>query len=470
MRTGELGFWWRSLGGQPGGREPLPGPLEADVAIVGAGYTGLWTAYYLKRAQPSLRVVVLEAERAGYGASGRNGGWATGFFSGPARSYERESGRRREGGGSGDGARAGYVALQREMFDTVDEIARVLAEEQIDADFVKGGHLTVALDAAQAQRLRAHVRDQHALGLGDGDLRELSVEELRQRIQIAGARLATFSPHAARVHPAKLIAGLASAVERLGVQIHERTPVREIVAGQARTARGDVRARWVVRATEGYTSSLRGQRRALAPMNSSMIVTEPLGDEAWEQIGWRGEEVLDDNAHVFVYLQRTADGRIAIGGRGVPYRYGSRTDGEGQTARVTVEQLCAKLHAMFPAAAGAELDHAWSGVLGVARDWCVSVDADRASGLAWAGGYVGEGVAASNLAGRTLRDLLLGESTALTRLPWVGRHARRWEPEPLRWAGIRGVYSLYRRADAIERRSGRPSALARLVDGVSGRN
>jgi hypothetical protein len=109
-------------------------------------------------------------------------------------------------------------------------------------------------------------------------------------------------------------------------------------------------------------------------------------------------------------------------------------------------------------------------VLGVARDWCVSVDADRASGLAWAGGYVGEGVAASNLAGRTLRDLLLGERTALTRLPWVGRRARRWEPEPLRWAGIRGVYSLYRRADAIERRSGRPSALAHLVDGVSGRN
>lgn len=465
MRTGELGFWWRSLGGQPAGREPLPGPLEADVAIVGAGYTGLWTAYYLKRAQPSLRVVVLEAERAGYGASGRNGGWATGFFSGPARAYERGA---RQGGG--DGARARYMALQREMFDTVEEIARVLAQERIEADFVKGGHLTVALDAAQAKRLRAHVRELRALGLGEDDVRELSGEQLGERVRVAGAQLATFSPHAARLHPAKLLAGLASAVERLGVSIYEHTPVREIVAGRACTGRGDVRARWVVRATEGYTRSLHGQRRALVPMNSSMIVTEPLGAEVWEQIGWSGEQVLDDSAHVFVYLQRTADGRIAIGGRGVPYRFGSGTGGAGETARATVAQLRAKLGAMFPAAAGAELDHAWSGVLGVARDWCVSVDADRASGLAWAGGYVGEGVAASNLAGRTLRDLLLGERTALTRLPWVGHRARRWEPEPLRWAGIRGVYSLYRRADAIERRSGRPSALARLVDGVSGRS
>lgn len=470
MRTGELGFWWRSLGGQPDGREPLPGPLEADVAIVGAGYTGLWTAYYLKRAQPSLRVVVLEAERAGYGASGRNGGWATGFFSGPPRAYEHGGGRQREGGGRRDSGRAGFMALQREMFDTVDEIARVLKEERIDADFVKSGHLTVALDAAQAQRLRAHVRELHALGLDDGDVRELSGEQLGERVRVAGARLATFSPHAARLHPAKLLTGLASAVERLGVSIYEHSPVCEIVAGEARTARGDVRARWVVRATEGYTSSLRGQRRALVPMNSSMIVTEPLGAEVWDEVGWSGEEVLDDNAHVFVYLQRTADGRIAIGGRGVPYRYGSGTGGEGETARATVAQLRAKLQTIFPALAGAQLDHAWSGVLGVARDWCVSVDADRASGLAWAGGYVGEGVAASNLAARTLCDLLLGESTALTRLPWVGHHARRWEPEPLRWAGIRGVYSLYRRADAIERRSGRPSALARLVDGVSGRN
>jgi glycine/D-amino acid oxidase-like deaminating enzyme len=469
MRTGELGFWWRSLGGAPGGREELPGPVEADVAIVGAGYTGLWTAYYLKQARPSLRIVVLEAERVGYGASGRNGGWATGFFSGPPCAYERGRAGERDGRRGDGSGHARFMALQRAMFDTVDEIARVLALERIDADFVKGGQLTVALDAAQATRLRAHVHELHELGLGEHDIRELSDEQLAQRVRVVGAQVATFSPHAARLHPAKLVAGLAAAVERLGVAIYERTPVQEILAGEARTARSTVRARWIVRASEGYTASLRGQRRALVPMNSSMIVTEPLGEEAWEAIGWDGAEVLEDNAHVFAYLQRTADGRIAIGGRGVPYRFGSRTDGDGATARATVEQLREKLHAMFPATAGARLEHAWSGVLGVARDWCVSVQADGASGLASAGGYVGQGVAASNLAARTLRDLLLGESSELTGLAWVGRRGRRWEPEPLRWAGIRGVYALYRRADAIERRSGRPSALARFVDGVSGK-
>jgi glycine/D-amino acid oxidase-like deaminating enzyme len=230
-----------------------------------------------------------------------------------------------------------------------------------------------------------------------------------------------------------------------------------------------VRAEWLVRATEGYTASLRGQRRALVPMNSSMIVTEPLRDGAWAEIGWERAETIGDGAHVYVYLQRTSDGRIAIGGRGVPYRYGSRTDGRGDTAVSTVESLRAKLATMFPAAAQAQIDHAWSGVLGVPRDWAPAVVADRARGLAHAGGYVGEGVAAANLAGRTLRDLILDERTELTSLPWVGRRTRRWEPEPLRWAEIHAVYSLYRHADASERRSGRPSRLAALVDAASGR-
>jgi glycine/D-amino acid oxidase-like deaminating enzyme len=459
MRTAELGFWWRSLGGPPPLRAALRESLEADVAIVGAGYTGLWTAYYLKRAQPSLRVAVLEAQRSGYGASGRNGGWVTGSFSGAPRAY---------------GGDVAYAALRRAMHETVDEVARVLHEQSIDADFVKGGHLAVALDGAQEQHLRAHVRELRELGFGEADVRELSGDELRERVRVDGARMATFSPHAARVHPAKLAAGLAAAVERLGVTIYEQTPVGEIRPGEARTTAGGVRARWVVRATEGYTRSLAGMRRRLVPVNSSMIVTEPLAASVWEEIGWRGAEVLDDGAHVFVYLQRTADGRIAIGGRGVPYRFASRTDGDGSTARATVDSLRAKLRAMFPALGGVGIDHAWSGVLGVGRNWCASVGADAGSGQAWAGGYAGEGVAAANLAGRTLRDLLLdprsvGERTALGELAWVGHRARRWEPEPLRWLGIRGVYALYRRADRIEHRDGRASRLGRVVDAVSGR-
>ena len=457
MRTGELGFWWRSLGGAPPPRPPLDGPLEADVAIVGAGYTGLWTAYYLARADPSLKIVVLEAQTAGFGASGRNGGWVSGFFSGPARAYLRNS------------SPAAYSALQRRMFETVDEIGVVLERHRIDADFHKGGHLSVALNEAQLSRLDHELAGARAAGLGEADLRFLGAEELAGEVRVKGALGASFSPHVARVHPAKLLAGLARAVEELGVEIFERTTVSAIEPRQAITARGNVSARWVVRATEGYTASLRGERRALVPMNSSMVITEPLPADAWEEIGWDGAAVMGDEANVYVYLQRTADWRIAIGGRGVPYRFGSRTDGRGDTAAATVASLRSKLTEMFPAAGRVELDHAWSGVLGVPRDWCVSLEADPASGLARAGGYVGEGVAAANLAARTLRDLILGEHSELTGLPWVGRRPRRWEPEPLRWGSIHAVYSLYRRADAEERRTGRPSRLAGLVDSLSGR-
>jgi glycine/D-amino acid oxidase-like deaminating enzyme len=464
MRTGELGYWWRSLGGPPQPRPPLPGPTEADVAIVGAGYTGLWTAYYLKRARPSLEVVVLEREVAGFGASGRNGGWVSGFFSGAPRVYERNSARSNRRSGN-----SGYAVLQRAMFDTVDEIARVLAGQDIDADFTKGGLLRVALGDAQLLHLREQAARSHGHGLAEEDLCEITAAELGHRLRIEGARGATFSPHVARVHPAKLLAGLAETVERLGVKIHEQTPVEEIRPHTALTPAGIVNARWVVRATEGYTADLRGLRRELVPMNSSMIVTEPLPSSAWEEIGWAGHELIADGAHVYVYLQRTVDGRIAIGGRGVPYRFRSRTDGQGDTAIATIESLRAKLRSMFPSTAGVEVDHAWSGVLGVPRDWCVSVNADPASGLASAGGYVGEGVAAANLAGRILRDLILDERSALSSLAWVGRHPRRWAPEPIRWAAIHAVYSLYRRADRIEQRTGRPSRLGRAVDVASAR-
>jgi glycine/D-amino acid oxidase-like deaminating enzyme len=253
------------------------------------------------------------------------------------------------------------------------------------------------------------------------------------------------------------------------VRIHERTHVRRIVPHAAITEAGAVKARWVVRATEGYTRSLQGMTRALLPMNSSMIVTEPLSGAAWGEIGWTGCELLDDAANVYVYLQRTADGRIAIGGRGVPYRFGSRTGGDGWTPTQTAAGLRAKLARMLPAAANAPVEHAWSGVLGVPRDWAVTVHADAGSGLAWAGGYAGLGVASANLAGRTLRDLMLGGRSELTELPWVRRAPRRWEPEPLRWAGVRGVYSLYRLADSNEERSGRRSRLGRLADRLSGR-
>ncbi len=456
--NGQVSFWWSTLGGVPEPRPALTGDLDADVCIVGAGYTGLWAAYYLKALQPDLRVVVLEQRFAGFGASGRNGGWLTNSVTGGREQYVRAFGR--------DAA----VAQQRALNDTVDEVARVAAAEGIDADLVKGGELSVARNPAQLARLRAWVESEAAWP--HTDLEFLDAAATAERLRVDGATGGAWHPHCARIHPAKLVAGLAAATERLGVALYEGTTVREIVAGRAISDRGTVHARYVLRATEGFTADLRGEHRTWLPMNSSMIATAPLPAAVWDELGWSGRETLGDLAHVYMYAQRTADDRIAFGGRGVPYRYGSHVDTDGSTQDSTIASLTALLRAFFPAAAQVPIDHAWSGVLGVPRDWAATVGLDATTGLGWAGGYVGTGVTATNLAGRTLADLVLGRDTELVRLPWVGHRARTWEPEPLRWLAVQGLYAAYHAADRAEasRGSERTSAVAKVADVVSGRH
>ncbi|MEU6610800.1 FAD-dependent oxidoreductase [Streptomyces shenzhenensis] len=459
--NGGISFWYAD-DGLPAVREPLRGDVSADVVIVGGGYTGLWTAYYLKQAAPFLRVTVLEQKFCGYGASGRNGGWL----------YNGVAGRDRYAKLHGHEA---AVRLQRAMNDTVGEVVAVTEAAGIDADLHRGGVLEVATTPAQLARLNAF--HEHELSYGEQDRELYDARETRERIRVADAVGATWTPHGARLHPVKLVKGLAAAVEALGVTIHESTPVTEIRSRHAVTPYGTVRAPYVLRCTEGFTASLKGQRRTWLPMNSSMIATEPLTDEQWAAIGWDGRETLGDMAHAYMYAQRTADGRIALGGRGVPYRFGSKTDNDGRTQEATVDALREILVRFFPSLAGLRVAHAWSGVLGVPRDWCATVTLDRSTGLGWAGGYVGSGVATANLAARTLRDLVRldsgqGGRTELTDLPWVDHKVRRWEPEPFRWLGVQGMYATYRAADRRERlRPGAESSrLARLADRVAGRH
>ncbi|HWY17162.1 MAG TPA: FAD-binding oxidoreductase [Solirubrobacteraceae bacterium] len=442
----------------PRRRSPMSGDRSADVCIVGGGFTGLWTAYYLKRAVPELDVAVLEREFAGFGASGRNGGWLHAGFN-----WSREAMARSHG-------REPVIALQRTMQATVEEVIEVCARERIDADVVKHGVLRVARNEAQARRLREHVAYERSWGLDAEDLLELDGLALAERVRIDKATQGTWSPHGARVQPARLVRGLADAVERLGVPIFEDTAVREIAPGVARSDRGSVRASYVLSCLEGFTAGIRGHRRRWLPLNSAIVVTEPLAEAAWERIGWEGVELIGDYAHAYIYAQRSSDGRIALGGRGVPYRYGSRIDHDGRTQRRTIAQLTRILRDMFPAAAATPIEHAWCGVLAVPRDWSPVVALNHDTGLGLAGGYVGNGVAAANLAGRTLRDLVLGETTALTGLPWVGRTVRSWEPEPLRWIGAHTVYALYRAADRREAHGlARTSRLATLADRLAGR-
>ncbi|MFD6179824.1 NAD(P)/FAD-dependent oxidoreductase [Streptomyces goshikiensis] len=456
--NGGISFWYATdpTATRPP-RPPLTGDATADVVIVGGGYTGLWTAYYLKTAAPDLRVTVLEQKFCGYGASGRNGGWL----------YNGIAGRDRYAALHGHQA---ALRLQRAMNDTVTEVIDTAAKEGIDADIHRGGVLEVARTPAQLSRLRAFHAAELAFGESDREL--LDATETHRRVSVADAVGSSWTPHGARIHPLKLLKGLAAACERLGVVIHENTPVTEIAPRRAITPYGTARAPYVLRCTEGFTAALKGQKRAWLPMNSSMIVTAPLPASTWEALNWSDAATLGDMAHAYMYAQRTADDRIAIGGRGVPYRYGSRTDNDGTTQERTVASLTALLHSFFPALTGTEITHAWSGVLGVPRDWCATVTLDATTGLGWAGGYVGSGVATSNLAARTLRDLVLGERTDLTTLPWVNHRVRRWEPEPFRWLGVQALYAAYREADRREAATHAPTTtpLARLANRISGRH
>jgi glycine/D-amino acid oxidase-like deaminating enzyme len=453
--NGGISFWWQQIG-VPERRPSLSGSIDVDVAIVGAGYTGMWTAYYLKKAQPDLRIALLESRFAGFGASGRNGGWLTHELTGGRERYAHAHGRQ------------AAIDHQRALNGTVDEVIATAAAEGIDADIVKGGELNVAYTPAQHARLVAAARADADWPGVDAVL--LSAEESAARVNVAGTFSGIWHPHCARIHPAKLARGLSVAIEKLGVAIYEGTTVTEIRPGAALTDHGTVSADYVLRTTEGFTANLRAEHRTWLPMNSSMIVTEPLPASVWDEIGWAERETLGDYAHVYMYAQRTSDDRIAFGGRGVPYRYGSKVDTDGATQQAAIDTLTALLRRFFPQAASVPIDHAWAGVLGVPRDWSATVGLDRASGLGWAGGYVGTGVTATNLAGRTLRDLVLGHDTELTRLPWSGHRSRKWEPEPLRWLAVQGIYAAYRAADRAEFR-GRPttSPLARIADLVAGR-
>ncbi len=426
---------------------------------MGAGFTGLWTAYYLLREDPTLRVVVLEQETAGFGASGRNGGWASALFPASLDKLSRLPGATRESA----------LALHAAMRASVDEVGRAAAAEGIDAHFHKGGTITLARSRAQLRSARAEVADARAWGRGPEEIDLLSEEEARARLDATRTLGAAYTPDCAAIHPARLVRGLAQVVERSrGGRLYEQTRVTRISPHRVSTDHGTVRADVVVRATEGYTPRLAGQTRAVAPVYSLIIATEPLPESVWAAIGLRERETFTDYRNLIIYGQRTIDGRLVFGGRGAPYHFRSAISPDFDRNPRVFAALWSTLTSMFPAVRSARVTHAWGGVLGVPRDWCASVGLDRSTGLAWAGGYVGDGVSTTNLAGRTLRDLVLGRDTGLTRLPWVDHRSRPWEPEPLRWLGVNAGLRAMRLADREEQLTRRPSLVARAMSPLLG--
>ncbi len=427
---------------------------RADLAIVGGGFTGLWTAYYAKRADPSRRVVVLESEVCGFGASGRNGGWCSALFPVSLTSLAREFGQ--------DAA----IDQHRAMQASVAEVARVVAEEGLDAELAFGGTVTLARSTAHLGRAHEEIDEARRFGFGENDLHLLTAEQATARLNAAGVLGGLYTPHCAAIHPARLVRSLARAVAALGVEIYERTRVTGIEPGVVRTDQASLRADAIVRATEGFTPRLPGQRRAIVPVYSLMIATEPLPESVWREIGLAERETFTDLRHLVIYGQRTADNRIAFGGRGAPYHFGSAIEDSFDRVPAVFDALNAALRELLPQLGGFEITHRWGGPLGIARDWHASVGFDPTTGLGWAGGYVGDGVSTTNLAGRTLSDLIGGVSSELTSLCWVNHRSPRWEPEPLRWLGANAGLQAMTWADAAEARHGRPSRLAAGVNRV----
>jgi len=452
----KLSLWHDTVPGNLEPGDPLPGDLDVDVAIAGAGYTGLWTAYYLSVADPGLAIAVCERDIAGFGASGRNGGWCSALFPASLGKLARMS----------DAGAA--TAMYRAMQATVDEVGRVTAAEGIDCHWAKGGTVQLARSPSQLERARQEVAEARSFGFGEEDLRLLSADEARAFAGACGVVGGVYTPHCAAIHPARLARGLADVVLRRGVSLFERTPVLSLGPGRLVTGTGTVRARYVIRATEGYTPVLPGEHRTLAPVYSLMIATPPLPEETWAQIGLTGRPTFSDLRHLIIYGQRTADGRLAFGGRGAPYHLGSAVRPSYDRVPAVFAALRHTLADLFPVLGDVEMTNGWGGPIGVPRDWCASAGLDRSTGLGWAGGYVGDGVATTNLAGRTLADLITGADSEITRLPWVGHHSPRWEPEPLRWLGVNAGLQVMSWADRQEARTGRPSRAAQVVGRLLG--
>lgn len=426
-----ISLWMDQLGDDLAPRSSLAHDLDVDVLIIGAGYTGLWTAYYLKQHAPELSVAIVEAQTAGFGASGRNGGWLMGNLLGEDRLLAGLSPQQR---------RESFGLLH----GIIDEVQRVTEREGIDCDLRKGGALYCAARyPEQEASLRSYLASLYAQGLSEADYHWLSPAQLAQQIRVARPYGGIFTPHVATLHPARLVRGLARAVERLGVTIFEQSPVLEWRSGHARTARADVRCRWVVPAVEGYANTLPPLGRYQLPVQSLLVATEPLSASQWSDIGLSQGQAFSESSRQVTYGQRTVDNRLVFGARG-GYQFAGRLRHDFDLTQSEIELRRYLFGELFPQLKDVRISHAWGGNLGMSRRFQPHMLCDRQHGIALAGGYGGEGVGASHLGGRTLADLILQRDTLEVRQPWVltggGLEAlKAWEPEPCRWLGYNAI-------------------------------
>jgi len=438
--------------------DPVQSGSAFDVVIIGAGFTGLWTAVHLLNRDPTLRIAILDAVQPGFGASGRNGGWCSAAAPMSLEYVAQLSSRQQA------------IDLQHALNDTVDQIGLFIQSHNIKCGWQKSGTLTFATIPAHLMHSENTVKSYRDFGFGDEQISVLNAEQAATRINVHGALGATYTPHCATIHPAQLVDGLVRYLLSRDVLFFGQSRVTSFGNGvvAAKTPHGPVsmQTEWAIRATEGFTAHLSHYRRAVAPIYSYMIATEPLSRDIWEQLGWNGRETFADARHSVIYAQRTPDDRIAFGGRGAPYKFASNINPKFDMNRAVHDRIEATMKQLFPAVADVEITHRWGGVLGAHRNWCTSVSVDPDARIAAAGGYVGDGVAFTHLAARAIADRITRTESTESRLFFNSVSSKKWEPEPLRWLGVNSLLRINSLSDIYERRRNKSSRFLEWIIGL----
>ena len=424
-----MNLWDETLLHDSQKRAALTADIEADVAIIGGGFTGLWSAFYLKTLDPSVRVVILEAERIGFGASGRNGGWCSALYP----------------------TTEGYAQIRPHLVDSIDQIGAFAQEHAPEVGFIKSGTITVVRNRAQLARIEESTSPYESY---------LSKAALGSRIRMNGALGGLYTPDCAVIHPGRLVRALADHVEKLGVVIYENSRALTFEPNLVKCKTASVRATSIIKATEVFSQNPRSH----APIYSLMVATEPLSEKIWDEIGLAQRESFSEALHLVNYGQRTIDNRLAVGGRGARYLFGSRLRAKHELDSRVHNEIIELVRDWFPILKKSRFTHRWGGAVSIPRDWHPYISWDNGSGIGRAGGYSGDGVSLSHLSGKTLAHLILKRDHPITSLPHVNWRNPMWEPEPLRWLGVNGSVLATDLADREEALTRRPSLIAKALN------
>lgn len=430
---------WHATYGEYQPDPSLAGSEQVDVAIVGGGFTGMATAYWLLKAEPSLKVAILEQEVVGYGASGRNGSFAMTVVGLGLDLLKKMKGRDRA------------IQAQRYLERAVDLVGELVDTEELDCDYIRPGFLRMATTPAYVKKIRHEIEVAHKLGI-EG-IEWLDQDEARARVNSEHYLGAWWEPRMALVNPLKLVREMKRVVTGLGATVYEHSPVTSISRGSGFTVGtpgGVLTADKLVLATNAYTHRLPLGGRRQIPAWTYVVATEPLSEDQLGPIGWDGFEGVEDARNLIHYYRRTPDDRLLMGGGPVGFGFGKDMNRDSNPeAWSHLEQHITDL---FPSLAGARIEHRWGGPFSVTTDLTPALGYIGDRDAVYSVGCIGHGVAMTQLNGKTISDLLLERSTELTDHFFVNRRVIPWPPEPLRMGTSLAIRSYLKLEDRFKER------------------